>query len=74
MMNKIKLKKIPETDDDYILLYAEELKTNPAEIFKQQKILIDSQIISSQSFFRNLFKGKNFKVEARKYLKARGMI
>jgi hypothetical protein len=73
-MNQLKLKKIPETDEDYIILYAEELNANPSEIFKQQKMLIDSQMISSRSFFQNLFKGKNFKTEARKYLKTRGMI
>jgi hypothetical protein len=73
-MNQLKLKKIPKTDEDYILLYAEELNSNPSEIFKQQKILIDSQMISSRSFFQNLFKGKNFKEEARKYLRERNLI
>jgi hypothetical protein len=73
-MNNLTLKKIPKTDKDYILLYAEELNKHPKEIFKQQKILIDSQINSSRSFFQNMFKGKDFKTEARKYLKARGMI
>ena len=68
------LKIIPKTDDDYILLYAEELKLNPSEIFRQQKILIDSQINSSRSFFQNLFNKKNFKEEARKYLKERKLI
>jgi|WetSurMetagenome_2_1015567.scaffolds.fasta_scaffold430673_2 hypothetical protein len=72
-MNRPNIKKVPETDEDYILLYAEEMKKNP-KIFHQQKVLIDSQIISSQSFFQNLFKGKDFKTEARKYLKARGII
>ena len=68
------LKIIPKTDDDYILLYAEELKLNPSKIFRQQKILIDSQINSSRSFFQNLFSKENFKEEARKYLRLRGII
>jgi hypothetical protein len=73
-MNKSSFKKVPEADRDYILLYAEELNKNPKEIFHQQKILINSQIISSRSFFQNLFKGKNFKLEARKYLRERKII
>jgi hypothetical protein len=72
-MNKLNIKKVPKTDEDYIILYAEKLKKNP-EIFHQQKVLIDSQITSSQSFFHNFFKGKDFKTEARKYLKGRGII
>jgi hypothetical protein len=73
-MNKPFFKKIPQTDEDYIILYAEELNRNPKAIFSQQKMLIDSQIKSSRSFFQNLFNGKDFKTEARKYLKERGMI
>lgn len=72
-MPQIIIKKIPKTDLDYVKLYAENLKTNP-ELFKQQKMLINSQIKSSKSFFKNLFKGKDFKTEARKYLKERGVI
>lgn len=72
-MNKIKLSKVPKTDLDYVEVYAQNLKTNP-QLFKQQKLLIDSQIKSSQSFFKNMFKGKDFKTEARKYLRARGLI
>ncbi len=72
-MSQIIIKKIPKTDLDYIELYAENLKTNP-KLFEQQKILINSQIKSSKSFFKNRFKGKDFKTEARKYLKERGMI
>ena len=73
-MNQLKLKKIPKTDEDYIVLYAKELNRNPREIFRQQKTLIDSQIVSSRSFFQNLFKGKNFKEEARKYLRERKLL
>lgn len=69
----MKLKSIPKTDMDYVILYAENLRENP-QFFKQQKILIESQMKSSQSFFQNLFKGKDFKTEARKYLRGRGLI
>lgn len=69
----MKLKTIPKTDEDYVLLYAEALKKNP-RLFEQQRIIINSQIKSSKSFFKNLFKGKDFKTEARKYLKGRGLI
>ncbi len=69
----MKLQKIPKIDKDYVEIYALELKKNP-KLFKQQKILINSQIQSSRSFFKNLFKGKDFKKEAREYLKARNLI
>jgi hypothetical protein len=72
-MTQIRLSKIPKTDMDYVEIYAENLKTNP-ELFKQQKMLIESQMKSSRSFFQNRFKGKDFKIEARKYLKDRGLI
>lgn len=72
-MPQIIIKEIPKTDLDYVKLYAENLKTNP-KLFEQQKMLINSQIKSSKSFFQNLFKGKDFKTEARKYLKARRII
>ena len=58
---------------DYIEIYAEALK-NDNGIFKQQKMLIDSQMQSSRSFFKSYFKGQNFKEAARKYLKAVGKI
>jgi len=69
----MKIKKIPQTNLDYIEIYTENLKEN-SEFFKQQKMIIDSQIKSSRSFFNNLFKGKDFKTEARKYLKERGLL
>ena len=69
----MKIKKIPKTNLDYIEIYTENLKEN-SEFFKQQKMIIDSQIKSSRSFFNNLFKGKDFKTEARKYLKERGLL
>lgn len=69
----MKLQKIPQIDKDYIEVYALELKKNP-KLFKQQRILINNQIQSSRSFFKNLFRGKDFKKEARGYLKARNLI
>lgn len=69
----MKLQKIPKIDKDYIEFYALELKKNP-KLFKQQKTLINNQIQSSRSFFKNLFRGKDFKKEARVYLKARNLI
>lgn len=63
----------PKTDLDYVELYAEKLR-NDKKIFKQQKKLIDSQIIASQELFFNAFGAKNFKENARKYLKEIGII
>lgn len=61
-----------KTDMDFVELYAQRLKEDNS-LFKQQKILIESQMKSSKSFFRNMF-GKNFKKGAREYLKKRGLI
>jgi hypothetical protein len=72
-MPKLKISKIPKTDLDYVEIYAENLRDNP-KLFNQQKVFIESQMKSSRSFFQNLFKGKDFKTEARKYLKGRGLI
>ena len=60
-------------DLDYIELYANKLKEDNS-IFKQQKILIESQMHSSKAVFRNMFGDKNFKENARKYLKKIGLI
>ncbi len=69
-----KIKKIPKTDMDYIELYANRLKEDNS-LFKQQKMLIESQMHASASLFRNRFgKGKEFKANARKYLKSVGII
>ncbi len=60
---------IPKTRLDYIELYASRLKEDNS-LFKQQKKLIESQLKSSSSLFRNMFgTGKAFKVNARIYLK-----
>ena len=64
----MKLKFTPKTDEDYIKLYAESLKKNP-ELFKQQKMLIDSQIKASRSLFKTFGKEEEFKLNARRYLR-----
>jgi len=59
---------------DYIEFYACELKKNNS-FFNQQKMLIESQLQSSSSLFRKMFVSqKNFKDNARKYLKGIGLI
>lgn len=68
-----RIKKVPLTYLDYIELYAEELNKNP-ELFKQQKKLIESQLKSSRQIFMRKFGEKNFKENARIYLKERGLI
>mgnify|MGYP001587877105 FL=1 len=69
----MKIKKIPINNLDYLELYAEELKNNP-KLFEQQKMLIESQIISSHSIFKKMFGDKNFKEKARRYLKDIGVL
>jgi len=61
-------------DLDYVVLYANKLKKDNS-IFKQQKLLIESQLSSSRSLFQNTFgKGENFKRKAREYLRKIGLI
>lgn len=62
----------PKSRLEYVEFYAEKLK-NDNTLFKQQKMLIESQMHASQSFFSNLFKG-DFKKEARKYLRGVGLL
>lgn len=59
----------PKTDLDYVELYAERLKKDNS-LFKQQKKLIESQLKSSSSLFRNMFGKINFKENARKYIRS----
>jgi len=59
-------------DLEYVEFYAEKLKED-GSLFRQQKILIESQLKSSQSLFKNMF-GEDFKTNARKYLKAIGLL
>jgi len=64
----------PRTDLDYIELYANKLKNNNS-FFKQQKILIESQLHGSSELFRKMFGTQNsFKTNARKHLKRIGLI
>ena len=58
---------------DYIKLYAEKLKNNH-QLFSQQKMLIESQLYASSSLFKKMFEGHDFKENARKYLRKRGLI
>tara|TARA_Y100000310_G_C20534166_1_gene740002 strand:+ start:729 stop:929 length:201 start_codon:yes stop_codon:yes gene_type:complete len=65
---------IPKTRLDYIELYANRLKED-SSLFKQQKLLINSQLKGSASLFKNMFgTGEEFKTNARKYLKSIGLI
>ena len=65
---------IPRTDLDYIEFYANKLKKDNS-LFKQQKILIESQLRSSSDLFKNMFGTQNdFKINARKHLKSIGLI
>jgi hypothetical protein len=58
---------------EYVDRYAEQLKVDNT-LFVQQRMLIESQLQSSASFFSNAFAGQDFKREARKYLKQRGIL
>jgi len=64
----------PVTDMDYVELYAKKLKEDKRH-FEQQKVIIESQMESSISVFRNMFgEGEEFKANARDYLKKMGII
>ncbi len=58
---------------DYVEIYATALKNNN-KLFEQQRMLINSQMQSSRSFFTKLFADRDFKVAARDYLKSVGKI
>jgi len=66
------MKKIPVKDLDYVELYAENLRED-SSLFEQQGELVDSQIESSVSIFKEKFK-EDFKKAAREYLKSVGLI
>lgn len=64
----------PRTDLDYIEFYANKLKKDNS-FFKQQKMLIESQMHSSSLLFEKMFgTEKSFKINARKHLKSIGLI
>ena len=52
---------------DYVELFAKKVRED-SSIFEQQKNLIEAQMKSSSSLFKNMF-NKNFKAQAREYLK-----
>ena len=63
------MKKYSISDLGYVELYAKKMKVDNS-YFKQQKILIESQIKASSIIFRNKFgRGEMFKNNARKYLR-----
>ena len=65
---------IPKTRMDYVELYVNGLKEDNS-LFKQQKMLIESQLHGSASLFNKRFgSGKAFKKNARRYLKGIGLI
>lgn len=64
----------PKTRMDYVKIYAEKLKDDNS-LFRQQKVLIESQMRSSSQIFRSMFgDGKDFEKKAREYLRKVGMI
>ena len=67
------MKKIPLTDKDFIILYANKLRSDNS-LFLQQKKLIEGQLKSSKKLFSNMFGIEDFKNNARDYLKSRHMI
>ena len=60
-------------DLDYVRLYSKKIKTNNS-LFDQKKKLIESQLNASSSLFKKMFRNKNFKSDARKYLKSVGLL
>jgi hypothetical protein len=65
--------KKPIKDLDYVELYAEKMKEDNS-LFKQQKVLVESQLLGSSSLFKNMFSEGDFKVLAREYLRKVGLI
>jgi len=64
----MKFQQVPKTDLDYVELYAKELKKN-LKFFKQQKQLIDSQLIASSDLTKKRFSKENFKAQIRNHLR-----
>ena len=63
----------PMQDIDYVEFYAKELSGNN-KLFEQQKKLIESQLKGSSSLFKKTFSNKNFKLNARRYLRKVGLL
>jgi len=64
---------IPKTDLDYVEFYAAKLRED-SSLFKQQKMLIESQLRSSSDLFKKKFGLNDFEKQARIYLKKIGLI
>ena len=60
-------------DLDYVEFYANMLK-NDNRFFAQQKMLIESQMQSSSLIFKKMLGKKNFKNNARQYLRKVGLL
>jgi hypothetical protein len=58
---------------DYVEQYAKKLK-HDGSLFKQQKMLIESQLKASSSLFNNMFAGVDFKEIPRAHLRSSGLI
>ncbi len=63
----------PMNNLDYVKVYSKKMRLDKS-LFDQQKRLIEDQLKSSSSLFREMFKNKDFKLNARKYLKSVGLI
>ena len=50
------------------------MKKNPEKYCRIHGKFIDAQIRLKNQFFQSAFKGKDFKTQARKYLRARGLL
>jgi len=68
----MRFKKVPKSDLDYVEIYAKKLRENP-KFFKQQKELIESQLLSSLNLTKKRFSKENFKTLARAHLKEIGV-
>ncbi|MFH1649203.1 MAG: hypothetical protein ABIA93_01505 [Candidatus Woesearchaeota archaeon] len=60
--------KTPKTREDYVEYYSEILARDNKG-FAQHRMIINSQIKSSREVFSNKFNGKDFKEQARRYLR-----
>lgn len=64
----------PKTRMDYVKIYGQKMRKD-SSLFRQQKMLIESQLQSSSQIFRSMFgDGKDFEKKARVYLRKVGMI
>jgi len=59
---------------DYIDFYVQKMNEDPVNYFEQHKEFINAQIKGSNSLFSNMFKDGDFKIQAREYLRNRGIL